>query len=270
MPPPTHINGRPVFGPPRASLPNYLLRAHLCPADITDPPITRTLSCPATATFQALHLALQTAFGWATTHTYDFKIADPTAPVLPEPSILDIIQNPMGSRAPRALLRIFETPPAPGAGGMFPFGRRKIDFMYNDARKNAETPETTSEKITLRDVFDDPRYRGVPMEYEYDFGDCWEHALEVVGRDDDASRVGMGAFVCVDGEGHACAEDVGSVDGWKRLKKAYSARNPTAEQRENMVWYESQCSNGDRQGLGGGRERRWSKGHVNRLLAEMV
>jgi hypothetical protein len=38
--------------------------------------VERTLSCPAGAPFYALHLALQTAFGWATIHSFDFAVKD--------------------------------------------------------------------------------------------------------------------------------------------------------------------------------------------------
>ncbi|KAL2193294.1 mynd domain-containing protein, partial [Corynascus similis CBS 632.67] len=55
---------------------NYIIKFQLCPEDIADPPVERTLSCPADAPFYLLHLALQTAFGWATTHSFDFAIRD--------------------------------------------------------------------------------------------------------------------------------------------------------------------------------------------------
>src|SRR5689334_1351398 len=57
--------------------PNYIIEFHLAPAQITNPPVTRTLSCPAHVVFYVLHLALQTAFGWATTHSFDFAVMDP-------------------------------------------------------------------------------------------------------------------------------------------------------------------------------------------------
>lgn len=47
------------------------------PGRITDPAVVRTLSCPADAPFYALRLALQTAFGWSTTHSFDFAVTDP-------------------------------------------------------------------------------------------------------------------------------------------------------------------------------------------------
>jgi hypothetical protein len=43
---------------------NYHIKFYLCPDEITDPLVIRTLSCPATATFDELHQALQVAFQW--------------------------------------------------------------------------------------------------------------------------------------------------------------------------------------------------------------
>lgn len=63
---------------------NYILKIDLDPENITNPYVSRTLSCPASVTFEALHSALQVAFGWSTTHTYDFKIKDPNAESMPE------------------------------------------------------------------------------------------------------------------------------------------------------------------------------------------
>ena len=39
--------------------------------------MVRTLSCPAEVPFYALHAALQIAFGWAGTHSFDFAVKDP-------------------------------------------------------------------------------------------------------------------------------------------------------------------------------------------------
>lgn len=68
------------------------------------------------------------------------------------------------------------------------------------------------------------------MEYEYDFGGCWEHQITIIGRDDPKGHFGGG-----DGTGHSCAEDVGSKAGWKRLTAAYRAANPNREQKEKMT-----------------------------------
>lgn len=64
---------------PSDNLDNYVLRIHLEPENIVTPPIIRELSCPANATFHQLHRVLQVAFSWATTHTYDFIVKDPSS-----------------------------------------------------------------------------------------------------------------------------------------------------------------------------------------------
>lgn len=118
--------------------------------------------------------------------------------------------------------------------------------------------------MRLWQVFDDPAFAGLPVEYEYDFGDCWEHQIAIIGRDEPKEY-----FNCVDGAGHSCAEDVGSKSGWERLTAAYRAANPNTEQREKMVWYEMRCSNGDRDGFEGNRVRAWPKAGVNRRLVDL-
>lgn len=55
---------------------NYILKVDLLPRFITNPRISRTLSCPATATFATFHQALLVTFGWVDTHLYDFDIFD--------------------------------------------------------------------------------------------------------------------------------------------------------------------------------------------------
>lgn len=125
-------------------------------------------------------------------------------------------------------------------------------------------PEKESTEIQLFQVFDDPQYRGLPLEYEYDFGDGWSHEITLVGRQDPTQL-----FMCTDGEGHGCAEDVGGSGGWEDLKAAYRASRPTKGQREHMTWYETFASNGDADGLGGGRDRVWAKETINNQLAEM-
>ncbi|TVY20425.1 hypothetical protein LARI1_G001024 [Lachnellula arida] len=228
---------------------NYILKVSLCPAEITNPSVTRTLSCPSTATYEQLHRALQIAFGWASTHTYDFKIIDPNAQPEPLPDMGTYIarrmaqdaaqfnDSPIPDAGPRQnLLRIIEKDPF-GPGG---FGSgRGLDSMHNQDRD----------------------YEGAGIEYEYDFGDCWQHTVEVVGRAE-ASK----GFLCLGGEGHGVAEDVGSVDGWLGLREAYRTANPTTEQRERRTWFESRASNRDPRGLGNGREWDWDSIAVSAKL----
>ncbi|KAK0708495.1 mynd domain-containing protein, partial [Lasiosphaeris hirsuta] len=56
---------------------NYIIEFHLRLSDIVNLPVVCTLSCPADAPFYTLNLALQVAFGWATTHSFDFAVMNP-------------------------------------------------------------------------------------------------------------------------------------------------------------------------------------------------
>ncbi|KAE8446410.1 hypothetical protein EG329_012015 [Mollisiaceae sp. DMI_Dod_QoI] len=242
---------------------NYILKINLCPEAIQNPAVSRTLSCPANSTFEQLHDAIQTAFDWAGTHAYDFKIKDPNA--LPEP-VFDIMAHiqrrqvednarnrgqPIPDFGPRQnLLRIIDA-------DMY-----GVDIIHNDDRKHSQTPEVKSTNIKLSKVFDNKDYKGAGIEYEYDFGDCWTHEIEILGR-----APATGNFVCTDGEGHGVAEDVGSPSGWLKLREAYKAARPTGDQKELMRWFEAQASNADSKGLKNGRDRIWDKDAINADLS---
>jgi hypothetical protein len=138
---------------------------------------------------------------------------------------------------------------------------RGIDAMHNRDRKHSQTPEISSSKINLSKVFSNPSYCDCDIEYENDFGDCWVHQIRVIGRDSATEK-----FVCVEGEGHGVAEDVGSYKGWEGLKEAHRTEHPDEEQRERRKWFENMASNRDLRGLGGGRERVFDKEGVNANL----
>ena len=144
--------------------------------------------------------------------------------------------------------------------------RVSVDSMHAMHRRHRDTPERKADRVRLYQVFDNAAYRDAPLEYEYDFGDCWEHAITVVGRADAATDY----FRCLDGEGHGVAEDVGGTKGWEALKAAYRADRPSREQREKMVWFERQASNEDRRGLRDGWEHGWPKSRVNARLGELA
>lgn len=241
---------------------NYILKIDLAPEDITDPSISRTLSCPAGATFDALHWALQVAFGWASTHTYDFKIKDPAAANEPAPDLANFTPQMIGKDNTH-----FAGLPAPDAGPrqndlrIIEKNPRGIDAMHNRSRTHSQTPEVESKKIKLSKILEDQKYSDCEKEYEYDFGNCWIHRITVIGRDTSTEY-----FVCLDGEGHGVAEDVGSYKGWKELKEAYRTDHPDEKQRERRKWFENVASNRDLMGLGGGRERLFDREGINANL----
>lgn len=99
------------------------------------------------------------------------------------------------------------------------------------------------------------------IEYMYDFGDGWSHRMTVTGRTPATDNI-----TCIDGTGHGVGEDV-NLEGWRELKAAYRAVNSSSDQREKMRWYEEMCNNGDRHGLGAGREFVFDKDQVNSMLS---
>lgn len=66
------------------------------------------------------------------------------------------------------------------------------------------------------------------FEYLYDFGDSWEHEVEVVGRGGDSPG-------CVEGEGGCPPEDCGGAPGYEHLLEVLA--DPGHDEHEHLrVW----------------------------------
>ncbi|KAI1260344.1 MM3350-like domain-containing protein [Xylariaceae sp. FL1019] len=244
--------------------PNYIVHLEVFPGEIKNPAVTRVLSCPSDATFYQLHLAIQTAFNWASTHSFDFGVVNPDyAPVDDMADFIALMRSrgPSGVNADPSspqeyLFRVTDPTQYSQSYG--------IDRMHEGSRKHPNAPEKKANAYKLHQLFDDAKYSGKQIVYTYDFGDNWEHYLTIKGRADATRK-----FTCLEGTGHEIAEDVGNIRGWDDLKAAYRATNPTKEQREKRKWYESMASNGDPQGLAGARVDLFEKDRVNSLLGKI-
>lgn len=214
---------------------NYILKVILLPRFITNPSISRTLSCPATATFADLHQTLLVAFGWANTHLYDFDVFDHN----------DVRGRQNRLAGPEPILKITDLKTV--EEGIFP-----------------GPPNQDSSKIKLYSVLDNPKIKGNTIHYNYDFGDGWEHVITCAGRTGPTAH-----FICLEGEGHGCAEDVGGPHGWKTLLEAYDADNPTENQKELIDWFETYASNKEPEGLRGEKKWKWDKDGINTVLTEL-
>ncbi|KAF3061168.1 putative plasmid p 4b orf-3 family protein [Daldinia childiae] len=238
---------------------NYIVKFELSPKQITDLPIFRTLSCPADADFHRLHMALQIAFGWATTHCFEFEASH-----IPSPDMIATIQemwrNPRPEQQPgsyfpdQPLLRVVD----PNMEDDESFG---FDFQSSLAPQRPKPIEKKAGSFMLYNLFDNPKYAGYKMVYNYDFGDSWEHEMTLLGYGGATDN-----FVCIDGAGHCAAEDVGGPMGWQDLKEAYRTANPDGDQRHKMWWYEHKCSNADAAGLAGERVHVWDRLRINEQL----
>jgi len=114
----------------------------------------------------------------------------PAAVTLPE--VHDVLQVAIGWTDSH--LHEFETPTG------LRYGHPDPDFDDDSGQVRDETT------ATLRDL--PPRFT-----YRYDFGDGWEHDVEVTGRGDPAPG-------CVDGEGACPPEDCGGPHGYAELLEA--------------------------------------------------
>lgn len=75
---------------------------------------------------------------------------------------------------------------------------------------HSRTPKKGSSKTRLYEILDNAQYKGQKLTYLYDYGDCWQHKIEVVGRAAATEKVR-----CTDGDGHHIAEV--SIVGYKHL-----------------------------------------------------
>lgn len=111
--------------------------------------------------------------------------------------------------------------------------------------------------------------------------EIWTHRIEIVSRpvvtdcelqensaisDHGSCARVVTTVLCVGGEGHPAAENVGGSKGWKELKIAYNSRKKTAEQEQMVDWFEELCVNGDEVGLKGANVCRWDMKTINQKL----
>jgi hypothetical protein len=84
------------------------------------------------------------------------------------------------------------------------------------------------------------RLRGLParFEYLYDFGDSWEHDVEVVGR-------GAEAPGCVDGTGDCPPEDCGGAPGYEHLREVLA--DPRHEEHDQLRKWVGELPSFDRE-----------------------
>ncbi|KAI1375618.1 hypothetical protein F4677DRAFT_421886 [Hypoxylon crocopeplum] len=140
---------------------NYIIKFHVAPDIITNPPVVRTLSCPADALFSHLDMALQVAFGWASTHSFHFAVSNPDF-VLPSPEECDRIAHQMlrlrmmglenDASMPREFLFRVVDPSMDVA--------LLADRANQPYRSHPNTPEVGADDYKLYQLFDDPKYKG--------------------------------------------------------------------------------------------------------------
>ena len=198
---------------------DYLL--HVSLNGVFEPNIVRILIAPPDLTFDRLHDILQVAFGWAECHAHAFNITS--------------TEGPVGYLGGPLLLSL------------------SADNFMPESYPEPEKMKKESD-YTLSAVLEGPEFKGQSeIIYEYDHGDSWNHSITLMGRADPMLKKALGApdefrVLCIAGEGHACAEDVGGIYGWKDLKEVFKPRKKDPDDKKD--WYKNVCSNGDKKGIG--------------------
>lgn len=144
------------------------------------PPIWRKVKVNESLTFLELHWVIQGVFGWYNSHLHEFTPSGwGSTPILQEDHGVEV-----GDLEP------FSAPKT------WPHGER-----YNGA------------KIKLKDYFRSPKQKIV---YVYDFGDDWQHTVELVEITDEKIL----QSVCLAGKGKTPMEDCGGIPGYYEMVEA--------------------------------------------------
>ncbi|GAB3796005.1 hypothetical protein GCM10028798_05550 [Humibacter antri] len=165
----------------------------------SDPLIWRQLEVDSGLRLDEFHDVLQLAFGWRNSHLHHFMEEEPWSRAHGLPRI---------GRQPRV------------------WGMTTIDDLPED-----DLPE---DEWTLAQVFGDS---DDPLFYEYDFGDCWVHVIEVIERihDPKAPRAAL-----VNASRRAPLDDAGGIGGYEeKLEILANAAHPEHEEIADWIQWVS-------------------------------
>jgi len=100
---------------------------------------------------------------------------------------------------------------------------------YSLKEYEVDTEYQDSKKCGLTEIPEDK------FQYVYDFGDYWEHQIEIVQK---LRGKGPTSAICVDGRGKCPPEDVGGIPGYMEFLKAMKDDNHP-ERDSYIEWYGS-------------------------------
>lgn len=176
--------------------------------DLDDLQVWRRLIVPLNREFQDLHMIIQKAFNWKDYHLHDFYLYDECA------SDVDWSPNHSGYHKDgyRAVLNLVSDE------GAFAYPVDLEMILGNDVKLSEFLPKHKH------------------LKYNYDFGDNWEHYIEVekILENQDVNYP-----ICLDGEGQTPPEDVGGSSGYAEFLSIME--NPDHPDYQHMVkWAEMQ------------------------------
>jgi hypothetical protein len=166
--------------------------------------VWRRLVVPLNMTFSKLHKVLQAAFGWKDYHLHEFYIYNESK------CNLSINHSAYHKESNRPVINLVCSEEA---------------FQYpNEIEMKLENGIKLSEYI--------PKYKR--MQYNYDFGDDWQHYIKVEKIIDDYN---LNYPICLEGEGNTPPEDVGGKTGYEEFLEII-ADEKHSEYKNMLSWVE--------------------------------
>jgi hypothetical protein len=196
-----------------ATSPLYQLRITL---NGTKPPIWRRVAVPPEITLGQLHEVIQIAMGWTDSHLHHFVLRDKSL----KPSKDEMAQ------AMRSMLEGDDD----AADAVFSRVRGERYFVPKQTPFGdpTELDGQDEDAVTLAEVC--PKVKS-KLIYEYDFGDGWQHTVEVQKIVE--PEPGVEYPVCLAGKKACPPEDCGGVWGYYDLLETVA--NPKHENHDDML-----------------------------------
>jgi hypothetical protein len=107
-------------------------------------------------------------------------------------------------------------------------GGKSVSIGIPDLELFDDTEELAGWEISVTDHFNEP---GQTCQYEYDFGDGWDHTVQLVGIM--MREKGRRYPRCIDGARACPPEDCGGIWGYHELLEVVA--DPTNEEHESML-----------------------------------
>ncbi|MEL7604002.1 MAG: plasmid pRiA4b ORF-3 family protein [Bacillota bacterium] len=175
-----------------------------------EPPVWRQFIVPAGISFERLHAVIQLAMGWRDCHLYEFVFDSGGLKVTGDEEEVEeyrYYQTPEGKKALKAMQRMAMSLQLPAE--VLLAEETEIDELLEKQRK---------------------------FTYSYDFGDGWEHSVELT----QVLEAYIGPPKVVGFEGQCPPEDCGGPGGYEEFVTAWN--DPSHTDHESVrEWGEGQC-----------------------------
>ena len=167
------------------------------------PPIWRRIAVPSDIKLSDLHVVIQIVMGWTNSHLHQFVIRNPK----PRPTPQELLSLDIPARIERMMM--------------------SRDRCWSDPRMELEEAEDET-KTRLSELASAVKSKFI---YEYDFGDGWDHQIEVVKIGPPAE--GIDYPVCLKGKLACPPEDCGGIWGYYAMLEAL--KDPKHERHEDFT-----------------------------------